>query len=176
MTQQEKKVSTKGSAKKTGGKTPQNARLGRADGCQVEVRVVERSGNKVDRVEKIVCFPGICLPSKKTAKKTVPHRRPPVGLPGGVARAFAAIGHPQRTKMLLALLAGPTTYAALRKVTKLKAGPLYHHVNQLRMASLIRPRQRDLYELTRGGRNLALLAVAVSGMVEDSRRRPLGSS
>ncbi len=88
-------------------------------------------------------------------------------------RALAAVGHMQRIKMINKLLEGPATYKALQKVTKLKAGPLYHHVNQLRLAGLILPKRRDLYELTRGGRNLTLAVMAIERVVGDTRRRPL---
>ncbi|MCH7595689.1 MAG: hypothetical protein IID35_03940 [Planctomycetes bacterium] len=71
------------------------------------------------------------------------------------------------------LLDGPCTYAALQKVSKLKAGPLYHHINQLRLSGLVLPKQRDLYELTRGGRNLALVAIVAGSVARDVRRRPL---
>jgi hypothetical protein len=70
------------------------------------------------------------------------------------------------------LLEGPATYGALQRLTKLKAGPLYHHVNQLRLGGLIRPKQRDLYELTRGGRNLILAILVAGPLINDSRRRP----
>jgi predicted transcriptional regulator len=71
------------------------------------------------------------------------------------------------------LLEGPVTYRGLQKVTRLKAGPLYHHINQLRLANLILPKQRDLYELTRGGRNLILTAMAAGPLIRDKRRRPV---
>jgi len=77
---------------------------------------------------------------------------------------------------MVKLLEGPGTYRALQKVTKLKAGPLYHHVSQLRLAGLILPKQRDLYELTRGGRNLILTVAAVGGLIRDGRRRPVAAS
>ena len=91
----------------------------------------------------------------------------------GTSRALAAVGHVQRMKLMGKLLEGPATYQALQRVTKLKAGPLYHHINQLRLAGLILPKQRDLYELTRGGRNLILGAVALGRLVRDTRRRPI---
>lgn len=86
---------------------------------------------------------------------------------------MAAVGHPHRGKIMLKLLDGPATYRTLQKVTRLKAGPLYHHINQLRLAGLILPKQRDLYELTRGGRNLILAAMLLGPLIRDTRRRPL---
>ncbi len=88
-------------------------------------------------------------------------------------QALSTLGHLQRVRMLSKLLDGPCTYAALAKTTKLKAGPLYHHINQLRLSGLVLPKQRDLYELTRGGRNLALIAMVAGSLAKDSRRRPL---
>jgi hypothetical protein len=90
-----------------------------------------------------------------------------------VCHAMGALGHPSRMRMMLKMLEGPATYRTLQRVTKLKAGPLYHHVNQLRLTGLILPKQRDLYELTRGGRNLMLVAMAAGPLVRDRRRRPV---
>jgi len=87
-------------------------------------------------------------------------------------QALGAFGHGQRVKIMAKLLEGPATYRSLQRVTKLKAGPLYHHINQLRLAGLILPKQRDLYELTRGGRNLMLTAMVMGPLIRDARRRP----
>jgi len=73
------------------------------------------------------------------------------------------------------LLEGPAVYKSLSKVTGLGAGPLYHHINCLRLAGLIRPPQRDVYELTRGGRNMILLVMALDKLGADLRRRPVAS-
>jgi predicted transcriptional regulator len=89
-----------------------------------------------------------------------------------LAGVLSALGSTHRVRILAKLLEGPATYRALQKVTRLKAGPLYHHISQLRMAGLIGPKQRDLYELTRGGRNLLLVALAMPGLARDSRTRP----
>jgi hypothetical protein len=94
-------------------------------------------------------------------------------IPPATWRALAAVGHVQRGRIMTKLLEGPATYQALQKVTKLKAGPLYHHVNQLRLAGLMLPKERDLYELTKGGRNLILAVIAVGGLIRDKRRRPV---
>jgi DNA-binding transcriptional ArsR family regulator len=150
-------------------------KLGHKQGCEVELRIRERSGKIRDTVERAVTYPALALGSKSRSTRQTPSNRPPARLPDASTEAFAAIGHPQRARMLLALLAGPATYGSIQKTTKLKAGPLYHHINQLRLAGLIAPKQRDLYELTRGGRNLALLAIAAAPLIKDSRRRPLGS-
>ena len=89
---------------------------------------------------------------------------------------MAAVGHEARARILAKLLEGPAIYRALQKVTKLAAGQLYHHIAQLRIAGLILPKQRDLYELTRGGRNLILVVRAMEPLIRDRRRRPLARS
>lgn len=89
-----------------------------------------------------------------------------------LAGALAALGSVHRVQILAKLLEGPGTYRTLQKVTRLKAGPLYHHVAQLRLAGLIGPKQRDLYELTRGGRNLVLVALTLPKLIRDRRPRP----
>lgn len=86
--------------------------------------------------------------------------------------ALAAMGHPVRIKILTMLLDGPGVYRSLQKVTGLKPGPLYHHVNQLRLAGLIGPKERDLYELTRAGRNLLMVTLALEPLLKDRRLRP----
>jgi len=85
---------------------------------------------------------------------------------------MAALGSPHRLRILMKLLEGPGTYQTLRKATGLQAGPLYHHIGQLRLAGLVGPKQRDLYELTRGGRNLALVAMVLPQLARDDRPRP----
>jgi DNA-binding transcriptional ArsR family regulator len=94
------------------------------------------------------------------------------GLPAS-ARVLAAMGHPVRLKIMRKLLDGPATYATLRRLTRLQAGPLYHHVGALRLAGLIMPKERDLYELTRGGRNGILVAMTLVAVGRDRRRRPV---
>lgn len=89
-----------------------------------------------------------------------------------VADLLAAAASAHRLGLLLQLLEGPATYQALVKATRLKPGPLYHHLTQLRSAGLIRPRQRDLYSLTRGGRNLLLVALTLPELANDPRPGP----
>ncbi len=85
---------------------------------------------------------------------------------------LTALGHATRFRILCKLLEGPATYRALQKLTRMKAGPLYHHINQLRLARLILPRQRDLYSLTRGGRNAVVVAHLLAHLSQDARSRP----
>lgn len=138
------------------------------DGCGAALVIVECAGGECDSVAN---------------KWDVPLTLEDTGGGGAVGRAtrmlprtcraLAAVGHVQRIKLMGKLLEGPATYQALQRVTKLQAGPLYHHINQLRLAGLILPKQRDLYELTRGGRNLILAAVVLGPLIRDPRRRPI---
>lgn len=90
-----------------------------------------------------------------------------------LAGTLAAAGHVARLRILDLLLAGPATYRALQRCTGCKVGPLYHHVHHLRLAGLILPKERDLYDLTRGGRNVMLCARALETLALDRRPRPL---
>ncbi len=138
------------------------------DGCGVLLMIAEHAGAEWDEVSRAW--------ELRSATRT--------GTGGGgvgrltriwpcLCRVLSALGHVERAKILGKLLEGPATYKTLQHVTKLKAGPLYHHINQLRLARLILPKQRDLYELTRGGRNVILAAVAMAPLVGDVRRRPV---
>jgi len=92
-----------------------------------------------------------------------------------VRQAICAAAHSVRVRIMVELLEGPAIYRTLKKLTKLKPGPLYHHINQLRLGGLINPKERDLYELTRGGRNLILVLAAARTLIHDKRRRPQAS-
>lgn len=142
------------------------------DGCGAILTVGERVGGQWHK-DTNLCE--VVAAAEKGAK-----RGGAVGAMGRfaarTAQAFSAVGHPMRLKILLKLLEGPATYRSVQKTTKLKAGPLYHHINQLRLSGLILPKQRDLYELTRGGRNLMLIAMAAGPLITDSRRRPVARS
>ncbi len=81
--------------------------------------------------------------------------------PRSLARLLAAVAHAQRLAILRELLAGEATHKTLARLTKLKAGPLYYHVRELRAAGLIGPKVRDLYVLTRRGRRLLLGLLAI---------------
>jgi hypothetical protein len=81
--------------------------------------------------------------------------------PDVLARNMAALSHPQRIRILLKLLAGEATHQLLRRTTDLKAGPLYHHLRELREAGLIGPKTRDLYVITRAGRRAILGTLAM---------------
>lgn len=141
------------------------ALLGRKEcGCAVSVCVVERQGDSVDRAES-----NVTAPESVNTKR----RRRKIKVSAETARRLAAVGHPQRLAVLTLLLDGPAVYRSLQRATGLGAGPLYHHINQLRLAGLMRPAQRDIYELTRGGRNTILVALALDKIGADKRPRPV---
>ena len=77
---------------------------------------------------------------------------------------LAALGHPLRAQVLVQLLAEPATYRGLVELTGTEAGPLYHHLKQLRLAGLLISPGRDRYELTDRGCEAALLVVALQRM------------
>ena len=171
-----------GAARKTAGSRRRNAAApaggpqGTAGICEARIEISERLGRSVDRVAERWSVRWIEGPDGGTP---VPGRP---GLKGGhvadarlrgVSAVLAAAGHAVRLRMLGQLLTGPATYRAIKGATKLKPGPLYHHINQLRLAGLILPKQRDLYELTRAGRNVALIVGALSKLGTDKRRRPV---
>jgi len=84
--------------------------------------------------------------------------------PEQAARLLAALAHPQRIRILLKLLGGEATHRLLTKATRLKAGPLYHHLSELRAAGLIGPRVRDVYVLTSRGQRAILATLAFERM------------
>ena len=138
--------------------------LGKEDGFGVYVLVAEKMDGRWDTADSA----HVLAKSLRSAGGAGARRR----LSGTLCRAMAAVGHPQRGRILCKLLEGPATYQSLQRLTKLKAGPLYHHVGELRMAGLMLPKLRDLYELTRAGRNVSLAALALGSLVRDGRRRP----
>ncbi|MHC4795558.1 MAG: hypothetical protein ACYTF1_02850 [Planctomycetota bacterium] len=78
-----------------------------------------------------------------------------------MAELLEAMGHRQRIRILIKLLGGDATHKLLSKETHLKAGPLYHHIRELRSAGLIGPKVRDLYTLSRKGRRAVMTALAM---------------
>ncbi len=81
--------------------------------------------------------------------------------PRDVAGLLSAVAHAQRIQILIHLLGGEATHRALRDLTGAKAGPLYHHLGELRAAGLIGPKVRDLYVITRKGERAVLSALAM---------------
>ena len=90
-----------------------------------------------------------------SASRRRPHR---ADLSHGACDAFTALGHPQRAKLALTMVPGGATYADLREATGMQPGPLYHHIQELRLAGLVGPKTRDAYELTPLGREAVLAA------------------
>ncbi len=82
--------------------------------------------------------------------------------PVSASRLLAAVSHPQRIAILKILLCGPACYRLLTKTTGLKAGPLYHHLGELRSAGLVGPKTRDIYSITRKGKRAMLLILALT--------------
>lgn len=176
-----KKENTQDTAR--GGVAKLFPQLKKKDGCGAMLVVAERAGAESDVASRVF---EIGLSLKKTGRGVEAHAagggakvskrattRGALRVFPRTCRVLAAVGHEQRVRLLAKLLEGPATYRALQRVTKLKAGPLYHHINQLRLAGLILPKQRDLYELTRGGRNLILATIVIGPLIRDSRRRPV---
>jgi hypothetical protein len=90
-----------------------------------------------------------------------------------LSQVLAAFGSVHRLIILATLLEGPATYRSLQHRTSLKAGPLYHHINQLRLTNLVGPKSRDTYILTRAGRNVLLLVLALGPLLKGARSRPM---
>ncbi len=87
------------------------------------------------------------------------------------ARWLAAVGHPVRLKLLIHLLGGPAVYRDLCRVSGTASGPLYFHLNRLRLLDLVRAVERDLYELTVTGRNLIAAVLAATRLARASAAR-----
>lgn len=85
--------------------------------------------------------------------------------PDSASRLLAAVSHPKRIDILKILLCGPAGYHLLTKVTTLKAGPLYHHLGELRSAGLVGPKTRDIYSITRKGQRMMVLILALSRLI-----------
>ena len=155
----------------SGRKVTSKSALGKGGGdvCAARLELLERAGSVSDKDANLYEYRARGGKSVARRGKRIPQ------VTERTCGALAAAGHLQRAALLRKLLEGPATYRALQKVTKLKAGPLYHHINQLRLAGLILPKQRDLYELTRGGRNLILAITVIGPMIRDGRRRPIAA-
>lgn len=162
-----KKTSRRRAARKTVGGA------GARQGCAAVLTIAEQCGTQRDKETQGVAV-GDALPPLRPGAATAA-RRKGVRASAALCRALAAVGHETRMKIMVKLLSGPATYRAVQRVTKAPPGPLYHHINQLRLAGLILPKQRDLYELTRGGRNLVLGVSVLEPLIKDRRRRPMGA-
>lgn len=142
--------------------------------CQARIQIKESVGRSSDQrqgVFHVTLSTGATRRPRqaKASRKVAAWERKLVA--AELRQTLASLGHPARLKLLIELLNGPAVYQSLRRVTRMAPGPLYHHINQLRIAGLIRPKERNLYELTRGGRNLILVTAAAGGLFKDRRAR-----
>lgn len=125
---------------------PQRSAEKRSGSARIEITVAE--GRKTRRWKASVRLPG----SGRAGT--------PPGLPSRTIQVFASLAHPERIEVLLCLFGGVATHRALADRTGLKAGPLYHHLNRLRMTGLVSVAGRNAYELTPRGRQAILVASA----------------
>ncbi len=88
-----------------------------------------------------------------------------------IASLMTGLANPHRLAILHNLLQGPANYRHLRSATQLKAGPLYHHISELRLAGLIGPKARDTYELTELGNRLTVLSVLLPKLARAKPQR-----
>ncbi len=101
----------------------------------------------------------------------VPARRPRHQFVEGlsneqIARWMSALAHPQRVAIVKAVFCGAVNYGDLRERVPLKAGPMYHHLRELRLAGVLTVGTRDVYQLTPIGRNLLIVACSI-GSIQD---------
>lgn len=104
-------------------------------------------------------------PIAKAARKLVQRVNPQE-----IASLMASMASVHRIVILHRLLQGSAGYKELQRASKLKAGPLYHHVASLRLAGLIGPKARDTYELTELGVRLAVLTAMIPKLVRAKRK------
>lgn len=108
----------------------------------------------------------IAEPTAKAARRLVQRVNPQE-----IASLMASMSNAHRVVILHRLLQGSASYKELQTASKLKAGPLYHHVAFLRLAGLIGPKARDTYELTELGVRLAVLTAMLPKLVRAKRKR-----
>ncbi|HKQ50257.1 MAG TPA: winged helix-turn-helix domain-containing protein [Phycisphaerae bacterium] len=137
---------------------PEFDRTGHRFGLGILLAVLEREGSEAEigfaRVGRFHPTPG---------------RRPKAAIfgavdAGHVARMLAGLAHPDRIRILRAILQGSATHFALHKAVGLKTGPLYHHLRALERAGVLTMATRNAYELTKRGR-VALLVTHTLGAV-----------
>jgi DNA-binding HxlR family transcriptional regulator len=88
---------------------------------------------------------------------STPGQRPKAGIlgsldAGNVAKMLAGLAHPDRIRILRAILQGAATHFALHKAVGLKTGPLYHHLRALERSGVLTVATRNTYELTELGK------------------------
>jgi DNA-binding transcriptional ArsR family regulator len=120
------------------------------DARTVRIQATVAPGGRADRV-----FALSQADREKNARRIIRTCRPQ-----RIASLLSVLSHPQRIVILGKLLESEATHKMLGKQTALKAGPLYHHLRELRSAGLIGPKVRDLYVITRAGKRAILTAIA----------------
>ena len=83
-----------------------------------------------------------------------------------LASILRAAGAVERLRMLALLAAGCASYGQLRRLTGQKPGPLYHHLNCLRLAGLVTLEARDRYSATYVGRRAVLALLACGELIK----------
>lgn len=81
-----------------------------------------------------------------------------------LAKLLSAFAHPHRVAIIKAIFAGAGHYADLREKVPLKAGPMYHHLRELRLAGVLADGPRDVYELTQIGRDALLIVCSLGSL------------
>ncbi len=81
-----------------------------------------------------------------------------------LAKLLSGFGHPQRVAIAKAIFTGAGRYADLRERVGLKAGPMYHHLRELRLAGVLADGPRDVYRLTPQGRDALILACSLASL------------
>ena len=134
---------------------------GKQGGMSTAVGVlVQDEGKKSSRQCRISHFNGgpvaadACGPFLKKAKNQE------------VASLLSALANPHRVAICKSLLSGPKCHTELRAICHLNAGPLYHHLRELKLAGYLAPPQRDRYALSTRGRDMLLIALSVSAMMK----------
>jgi len=138
---------------------PKVARNRRLFGLAGVCAVVECDGTKpavtVERLEEL-----FAKPAKRPRQRflaAVSDER--------IAKLCNAMANPRRVAMLKAIFTGAGSYAELCETLQLKAGPLYHHVRELRLAGLLELAQRDTYRLTEYGKHALLFACLTGSLL-----------
>jgi len=146
--------------------------LRRADGCGAYLAVFQRVAGADDavygRVELRHSASNNAHKDQSKARRTV-ERAVQVEPGAGAIRTFAALGNRHRMRLLAMLLVRPAAHRDLEHATGLRAGPLYYHVNQLRLAGLVVASERNAYELTQSGRRAVLTAAVLAKALGDGQ-------
>ena len=126
----------------------------RTTGWDCSMRIDQTISGKRDRIEMELA--SLVAPTRNgdtIAESTAKAARRMVQRvnPQEIASLMASMASVHRIVILHRLLQGSAGYKELQTASKLKAGPLYHHVASLRLAGLIGPKARDTYELTELG-------------------------